>query len=413
MTLAVAMHPPNEIRCQVRMPALHARQAAIRKDGARFVVLSCGRRFGKDTLGHRLMFDQLIQPGSPCAWMAPTYRMMQATFKDLQRLLAPIVVRVSASERVIETVGDSRVEMWTLGNETVRGNKYRLVIINEAALVPGLKQKWVEAIRPTLADYRGRAVIMSTPRGRNDFWHIYQAAVSNRDDGWSAYSYPTWENPHIAREEIDSMRATMTERAFHQEVEAHFLEDGGVVFRRISEATNAKPQSERIEGHRYIIGVDWGKVDDYTAITVLDETTRELVYLDRFNRIDYGFQRTRLWEIYRRFGGTVIAEENSIGSPIIDELRREGMPVRAYRTTNTSKAEAIEALSLAIEKGDLRIIRDEVLVSELFAYQQERAKSGAIKYGAPEGMHDDCVMSLAIAWSMMGKRANYGFGGEP
>jgi hypothetical protein len=410
MTLVAAI-PSGEVRYQVWTPSLHPKQSLIRKSDARFIVLSCGRRFGKDTLGHRLVFDQLTQPGSSCAWMAPTYRMMQATFKDLQRLLAPIIVRVSASERTIETVGGSRVEMWTLGNETVRGNKYRLVIINEAALVPGLKAKWVEAIRPTLADYRGRAVIMSTPRGRNDFWHIYQTAVSNRDDGWAAYSYPTWENPHIAREEIDSMRATMTERAFKQEVEAHFLEDGGAVFRRISEAATATRQDAPIEGHRYIIGVDWGKVDDYTAIAVLDETTRELVFMDRFNRIDYGFQRSRLWEVYRRFGGTVIAEENSIGSPIIDELRREGMPVRPYRTTNASKAEAIEALALAIEKGDLRIINDDVLISELFAYQQEHTKSGAPKYGAPEGMHDDCVMSLAIAWSMMGKRANYGFGG--
>jgi hypothetical protein len=78
---------------------------------------------------------------------------------------------------------------------------------------------------------------------------------------------------------------------------------------------------------------------------------------------------------------------------------REGLWVEPFTTTNRSKAQAIEALALAFERSDIRILNDRVLVSELTAYQTERLPSGLMRYGAPPSQHDDCVMALAMAWS--------------
>jgi hypothetical protein len=72
---------------------------------------------------------------------------------------------------------------------------------------------------------------------------------------------------------------------------------------------------------------------------------------------------------------------------------------RPFTTTNASKAQAIEALALAFERGDIRILNDPVLVGELVAYQGEPLASGLLRYGAPSGQHDDAVMALAMAWS--------------
>jgi hypothetical protein len=96
---------------------------------------------------------------------------------------------------------------------------------------------------------------------------------------------------------------------------------------------------------------------------------------------------------------TVIAESNSIGEPVIEQLRRDGLPVTPFQTTNATKTAAIDGLALAFEQGDIKIINDPVLVSELQAYEMERLPSGLLRYNAPEGMHDDCVMSLAIGWT--------------
>jgi hypothetical protein len=59
----------------------------------------------------------------------------------------------------------------------------------------------------------------------------------------------------------------------------------------------------------------------------------------------------------------------------------------------------IDGLTLAFERGELKILNDPDLVAELLAYQAERLPSGTLRYGAPEGVHDDCVMALALAWS--------------
>ena len=90
---------------------------------------------------------------------------------------------------------------------------------------------------------------------------------------------------------------------------------------------------------------------------------------------------------------------NSIGQPVIEQLTREGLRIHPFTTTNASKAEAIEALALAFERGDIRILNDPVMLSELMAYQAERLPSGLLRYGAPTGGHDDIVMSLALAWT--------------
>lgn len=95
----------------------------------------------------------------------------------------------------------------------------------------------------------------------------------------------------------------------------------------------------------------------------------------------------------------ILAEQNSIGQPVIEQLTRDGLRIHPFTTTNARKALAVEALALAFERGDIRILSDAVLVSELVAYQAEQLPSGLIRYGSPSGQHDDCVMALAIAWS--------------
>jgi hypothetical protein len=74
------------------------------------------------------------------------------------------------------------------------------------------------------------------------------------------------------------------------------------------------------------------------------------------------------------------------------------VPVIGFQFTNATKAVIVEALALAFERGEIRIPADQVLIAELLAFEGERGTSGLIRYGAPAGFHDDCVMALALAW---------------
>jgi hypothetical protein len=91
-----------------------------------------------------------------------------------------------------------------------------------------------------------------------------------------------------------------------------------------------------------------------------------------------------------------------MGDPICEDLARDGVPIQPFQTTQASKILAIEALALAFERGELKILPDETLVGELQAFESERLPSGLSRYAAPAGMHDDSVMALAMAYSGLG-----------
>ena len=93
----------------------------------------------------------------------------------------------------------------------------------------------------------------------------------------------------------------------------------------------------------------------------------------------------------------MLFRSNSIGGPNIEALQAEGLPVRGFTTTNESKQQIMVALQLAFERGDIRIPDDPVLIAELEAFEATRLPSGRWRYEAPAGMHDDMVISLALA----------------
>ena len=279
-------------------------------------------------------------------------------------------------------------------------------------MIRHLGDAWDAAIRPTLADLQGDAWLLSTPKGHNFFWQCYLKGKDPEEDVWAAWDMPTSTNPHIKAEEIEAMRHQMPDRIFRQEILAEFIEDAGGVFRRVMDAATSRPMEHGDRGTRYLYGVDWGKLNDFTVITVVDELEDgrgRVVFQDRFNMIDYAVQTSRLEALCARFPPSrVVAERNAMGEPIIEQLNRAGLPVDPFVTTNRSKGQIIDGLALAFERGDLELLDptcDEtgaVTVAELQAYEAERLPSGAFRYGAPAGFHDDTVMSLAMAWHARG-----------
>jgi hypothetical protein len=259
------------------------------------------------------------------------------------------------------------------------------------------EEAWLEALRPALADRQGRALFISTPKGHNWFWRLWQRGIES--DEYKSWQFPTETNPYIPPAEIEAARSSLPARIFEQEFLAVFIDDAGSVFRRTIDAATATEQEIAQAGRQYVIGVDWGKHNDFTVLCVMDSTTKQQVFIDRFNQIDYAVQVGRLQAVCERFKpNSIIAESNSMGEPIIEQLQRQGLPVTGFQTTNASKAMIIEALALAFERADIRILPDAVQLSELQAFEMERLPGGSIRYNAPSGLHDDTVMSLALAW---------------
>lgn len=380
---------------KVQIPKLHHGQMQIKTERKRRNVIDCGRRFGKNILLQDLSIETSLAHKLPIGWGAPVYKQMIEDYNSLSNLLAPVITRASVSEMRIDVIGGGTVKFYSLEKpNNIRGEKFARFIVNEAAFVPDLLDIRNYVIMPALIDMKGDEYYAGTPKGMNGFWNLYNQTGAD----WMKWKMSSYTNPHIDPAEIDSLRATMHERAYQQEIMAEFLEDGGGVFRNVMRCATAIKRTGDTAS-QYVIGVDWGRTYDATVFSVIDVAAREQVYLDRMTDTDFASQRIRLKALSDRFHRAVcVVEVNSIGQPQIEELQRMNIPVQGFQTTNATKAEIISALQLAFEQESIKILDDAIQTSELMAYQSERLPSGLLRYGAPEGMHDDTVMALCMAW---------------
>lgn len=380
------------------LPKPHSAQAQVIREARRFNVVNCGRRFGKTKLGENRCIRPLLD-GYPVGWFAPSYKYLHEVWHKLRQTLAPITRSSNATDRRIELLTGGVLEFWTLDDQDAgRSRKYKRVIVDEAAKVAGLEDIWGESIRPTLTDYAGDGWFLSTPKGMNFFRQCFDWGQDPERTEWISWRMPTAANPYIEQTEIEAARQELPDRIFRQEYLAEFIEDAGGVFRRVRAAAALEP-ADPYPGE-FVMGVDWAQKEDFTVLAVLDRNTRKMVDLDRFNQVDWAVQRSRLWTMAQRWNvQAIIAEENSIGGPNIEQLQREGLPVSAFQTTATSKPPLIESLGLAFERSEIEILNDPVLVAELESYERTVSPAtGRSRYSAPAGYHDDTVMALALAW---------------
>lgn len=401
------------------LPRYHAGQRRVRQEARRFNVIACGRRWGKTTMCLRLVAETALDR-DPAGWFAPTYKQLAPVWRDVADALEPVTARRSEQEKRLQLITGGVVDFWSLDEpDAARGRKYRRVVVDEAAHVKDLEHAWQHVIRPTLTDYSGDAFFPSTPFGRNFFWHLYQRGAVPDHPDWAAWRFPTTDNPHIPAADVEAARLELPERVYAQEYLGTFLETSGAVFRGVTEAATLAPQAPD-RTHTYVVGVDWGRYQDFSVFSVLDATTREQVRLERFNQLDWGIQYARLKALcddYRP--ALLVAERNAMGDPAASALRALGLPVWDFVTSNATKAAAVQALALALERGELRLLRDETQTGELLAFAAERLPSGLIRYAAPEGQHDDCVVALALSWVACEKdpdrprTRSYSYAGQP
>jgi hypothetical protein len=379
----------------ITLPRLHPAQIQIKRERKRFNVIDCGRRFGKNIMLQDGAVETALASGLPVGWGAPSYKMLLDDWKSLANTLSPVTTRRNEQEKSLQLVSSGGIEFFSLDNpDSIRGKKFKRFIVNEAAFVPNLLDIFNLVIRPTLIDFKGEADFAGTPKGMNGFWQLYNIT----EPDWQRWQMSSYSNPHIPHSELDALKATMLERAYMQEIMAEFLEDGGGVFRGVTLAAILSP-AEPVPNHQYIIGVDWGRSNDATVFSVIDAVNKEQVCLDRMTDTDYASQRLRLAALSQRYNdATVIAETNSMGQPNIEALQAAQVNVTGFTTTNATKAEIIQKLELAFEQRVIRILDHKLQTAELMAYESEKLPSGLIRYTAPEGMHDDTVMALALAW---------------
>lgn len=389
---------------ELRLPKTTPKQAEIERTPAKRKILVCGRRFGKTTLFAKVACEQFLH-GKVILEAAPVAKQTNAFWRKCKVYLKPLIdaglVYKNESERVLE-MGKGRIQTQTAHDaDTLRGDYADLLLLDEYSYMDA--SAWEQVGAPMLLDSDGDAWFAFTPNRRNHAFRLYGKAISEGGD-YAAFHATSHDNPHLKQEALERLTRDMTEEQIKQEILAEFLENEGAVFRNIAECTRAPITTpEEHKGHPCCMGVDYGKKEDYTVISVGCAECGCEVFIDRFAQIDYTFQNQRVENAWKRWGVKAgKGDSASIGEAALDYLHKAGVPLVGIPTNSyTQKAALIDALSLAMDSVLVQFLPDPVGVAEFEAYEQTLTKTGLPSYSAPQGMHDDTVIARALMWRAM------------
>ena len=199
---------------------------AINNPKYRFICAAVSRRQGKTYISNIIGQLVCLVPNCHVLLMSPNYSLSQISF-DLQRQLIKHfdleVIRDNAKDKVIELSNNSTIRMGSINQvDSVVGRSYDLIIFDEAALVDG-RDAFNVALRPTLDKENSKAIFISTPRGRNNYFaEFYYRGYSDEFPEWCSIKATWHENPRVSEQDIKEAKKTMSESEFNQEYLADF-----------------------------------------------------------------------------------------------------------------------------------------------------------------------------------------------
>ena len=375
----------------VELDILHPGQERLKASPARYRVAMFGRRWGKNVLGQDEAADVALDGGS-VAWIEPSYKSLLEAWREIVTRLQPITKRISEQDKRIELITGGVVEAWSADTpDAGRGRAYDLLIINEAGIIRDLRTLWEQALRPTLTDRQGRALFLGTPKGRtHDFSRLHAEAGSR--EGWAAFRGPTSENPHIPSEELEAARRELPAAVYAQEYEGIPSDDGANPFG--IDAIRACTVRETPKGEVLCYGWDFARSQDWTVGIGLDKAY-QVVAVHRWQGVPWGEQKARIQRLNGAVPAWGDATRSRVDDVIVQDLQRLGVPMIGVPFSQPMKQALMERLMVCIHERKLRIPEGPVTNElETFTYEYGR---GGVRYTAPQGLHDDCVMALALA----------------
>jgi len=329
------------------------------------------------------------EPGQNFWWVAPVYPQARIAFRRLKRGLDPDMYKANESELTVTLPNQAVIGFKTAEKaDNLYGEDVYACVIDEATRAR--EESWY-AIRSTLTATRGAIRIIGNVKGRRNWaYNLARVAESGVDDWHYAKltAYDAVDGGIVSLEEIEQAKAQLPENVFKELYLAEPSDDGGNPFGQAAIHHCVSPLSNQ---PTTIYGIDLAKSVDWTVIIGLD-ADNQVSYFDRFQM---PWEETMAKIVQVVGGTTALVDSTGVGDPIVERLQRNLPSVEGYQFTSPSKQKLMEGLALAIQTQAIGY-PDGQIVNELDAFGYEYTRTG-VKYSAPDGLHDDCVMALALA----------------
>lgn len=369
-----------------------------------FSILVWHRRARKSRTALNKQIMKILQRKEPgvCYYILPTYRQAKQVIWDA-------LINDHVPKEIIDKKNDSELAIYYkngviqrfIGSEDPdkhRGTNPFDVVFDEYSEQP--EQIWTAIFQPVLRENKGTATFVFTPKGKNHSWKLVQLARDNPEE-WYVDIQTVQDTGMFSERELDEIRRNTPQALFNQEYMCDFVESAGQFFRRITQNTYDKDLQLPEQGD-FQIGVDLAKYNDWTVITPFNLNTFIVYNQERFNQVDWNLQKARIEATTRRFGDALVwPDSTGLGDPIVEDLKQRGLRIggdgQGFKFSETSRRQLLDNLAILLEQDKIKIPNDEGLIAELESFRFELSESGKIKVTVPEGLHDDRVMSLALA----------------
>lgn len=255
----------------------HISQCKVLDSNARFKVLNCGRGFGKTALAVELLLIKASIKGlRRVAYIGPTIQQTRdiAWLRLLERTKGKSIKSNSTTlDLVVPAPGPSQSTIVLRGweaVETLRGQEFDMLVIDEVASMKNFWVGWNEVLRPTLRMSQGEVVFISSPKGFNHFYDLFNTKL----ESWESFHFTSYDNPYLPTTEIELARAQMPPDAFAQEYLADFRKMSGLCLPEFSRERHLKvmPEKNKLEAQKFV-GVDFGWQDPLAISTVYKDTS--------------------------------------------------------------------------------------------------------------------------------------------
>lgn len=384
-------------RFKLNLPKLYPAQSEAIEGPERYGIIEASTKSGK-TLGCIIwLLNEAHQSGMSGRiywWVAPIFSQARIAYRRMKLGLTKPngetgFLKANDGELSIILKNHARIAFKGADNpDSLYGEDVYAAVIDEASRMK--EEAWI-AIRSTVTATQGPVRIIGNVKGKKNWAYRLARRAELGEPNWKYSKLTAFDavgGGVLTQEEIEDARRTLPHEIFKELYLAEASDDAGNPFGLESIANCTAPMSI---AEPYVWGWDLAKSYDWTVGIALDKDGA----VCRFERFQRDWDYTEDY-ILRVIGDdTALIDSTGVGDPIVERLQKQRSSIQGFKFTAQSKQQLMEGLVVGIQNKDI-VFPDNEIVVELESFEYTYTRTGA-KYEAPSGIHDDCVMALALA----------------
>ena len=383
---------------RLKLPPLYPAQAEAIEGSERYGIIEASTKSGK-TLGCIIWLlheaHRTGRTGRIYWWVAPIFSQARIAYRRMKLGLTKAdgttgYIRANDGELSIILHNNARIAFKGADNpDSLYGEDVYAAVIDEASRMK--EEAWI-AVRSTLTATEGPVRIIGNVKGKKNWAYRLARRAELGEPNWKYSKLTAFDavgGGVLTNAEIEDARATLPKQVFDEIYMAEPSDDTGNPFgidaiRQCIQPMSSKPP--------HVWGWDLAKSTDWTVGVALDEDG-VVCEFHRFQR-DWEYTAERLSREVDQ--DTALVDSTGVGDPIVERLQKSNPRIEGFKFTGQSKQQLMEGLVVGVQNGELSFPDNEIVV-EMEAFEYTYTRNGA-KYEAPSGIHDDCVMALALAF---------------